>query len=163
MGEQSPAEVGVAAWRAKVGYVAQAAFTGTSTPQHVFTQATKFAAQRGREHYDLGQVASDLALPAECLGHAWSELSGGQKQRAMLAITLALQPEVLLLDEPTSALDPETTLRVEAVIKAESEKGKAIVWISHNPEQVSRVGGKVFDMGRNEFSEQHESNIEVRT
>jgi putative ABC transport system permease protein len=47
-------------------------------------------------------------------------------------------------DEPTSALDPEATAQVERALCA--PPALARVWVSHDPQQPSRVGGSVFDM-----------------
>jgi energy-coupling factor transporter ATP-binding protein EcfA2 len=43
-------------------------------------------------------------------------LSGGQQKRLMLAVTLAMRPDVLLLDEPVSSLDPKGRAEVLAAI-----------------------------------------------
>ena len=65
-------------------------------------------------------------------------LSGGQQQRLCIARALAVEPDVLLMDEPCSALDPQSTLRVEDLIRELSER-LTIVIVTHNMQQAARV------------------------
>lgn len=63
-------------------------------------------------------------------------LSGGQKQCVALAGLIAMQPDYLVLDEPTAMLDPTVRLKVIKVVQALREMGKAIVYITHNLEEI---------------------------
>ena len=81
-------------------------------------------------------------------------MSGGQQQRLVIARTIAVQPEVLLLDEPCSALDPISTLKVEELIY-ELKSKFTIVIVTHNMQQAARVSdytafmymGKLIEFG----------------
>lgn len=65
-------------------------------------------------------------------------MSGGQQQRLVIARTVAVKPEVLLLDEPASALDPISTLKIEELIY-ELKDRFTIVIVTHNMQQAARV------------------------
>mmetsp|Transcript_7410 Transcript_7410/g.20931 ORF Transcript_7410/g.20931 Transcript_7410/m.20931 type:complete len:222 (-) Transcript_7410:104-769(-) len=140
---RSPLEIGVPNWRSLVAYVSQARVDFKGTPAEFYFQAQRFASQRGRSRGDLPAIIHEMGLEQLVLNQPWHELSGGQAQRVMLAIAMALKPAVLLLDEPTSALDPQSVLKVEDCIQ---RCPSSVVWISHDPEQPGRVGGRILDL-----------------
>jgi phosphate transport system ATP-binding protein len=65
-------------------------------------------------------------------------MSGGQQQRLVIARTIAVKPEILLLDEPASALDPISTLKIEELIHDLKDRF-SIVIVTHNMQQAARV------------------------
>ena len=65
-------------------------------------------------------------------------MSGGQQQRLVIARTIAVEPEVVLLDEPASALDPISTLKIEELIY-ELKAKYTLVIVTHNMQQAARV------------------------
>jgi putative ABC transport system ATP-binding protein len=62
------------------------------------------------------------------------ELSGGQQQRTAIARGLALRGDVLLADEVTSELDAANRQRVMELLRAEADRGAAVVFATHDPE-----------------------------
>jgi iron complex transport system ATP-binding protein len=61
------------------------------------------------------------------------ELSAGEKQRAVVAMTLAQEPQVLLLDEPTAHLDIQHAWNLMAlIVKLNREHGVTVVLSSHD-------------------------------
>ena len=61
------------------------------------------------------------------------EFSGGMRQRAMIAMTLACQPKLLIADEPTTALDVTIQAQILELIKElKSKINSAIILITHD-------------------------------
>jgi len=61
------------------------------------------------------------------------ELSGGMRQRAMIAMALALEPQVVIMDEPTTALDVVTQREIlEELIRLRDDLGFAALFITHD-------------------------------
>ena len=61
------------------------------------------------------------------------ELSGGMRQRAMIAMAIALEPQVVILDEPTTALDVVTQREIlEELIGLRDRIGFATLFITHD-------------------------------
>jgi peptide/nickel transport system ATP-binding protein len=61
------------------------------------------------------------------------ELSGGMRQRVMIAIALALNPELIVLDEPTTALDVVVQREIMQQLEAlKREFGFAVLFITHD-------------------------------
>ncbi len=70
--------------------------------------------------------------------------SGGQLQRLMIAMAVALEPEVLIADEPTTALDTTTQADILDLLSSLAEKRKmAMLLISHDLNVVSKVCERV--------------------
>ena len=61
------------------------------------------------------------------------ELSGGQRQRVMIALALALNPDLVIMDEPTTALDVVTQREiVSELYELRQRLGFAMIFITHD-------------------------------
>jgi peptide/nickel transport system ATP-binding protein len=83
------------------------------------------------------------------------EFSGGMRQRAMIAMALALEPEVLIADEPTTALD--VTIQAQILRLLESlnrDRGLATILITHDLGVVAEVADRVLVMYAGKVVEQ---------
>jgi ABC-2 type transport system ATP-binding protein len=76
---------------------------------------------------------------SERAGAKVEELSHGNQQRAQLAAALVHQPEVLVLDEPFAGLDPIAVRTLAEILRAETDRGAAVVFSSHQLELVEEI------------------------
>jgi peptide/nickel transport system ATP-binding protein len=80
-----------------------------------------------------GELLEMVGMSADRLRSYPHELSGGMRQRAMIAMALALEPQVMILDEPTTALDVVTQREIlEELISLRDRLGFAALFITHD-------------------------------
>ncbi|MFI6070446.1 ABC transporter ATP-binding protein [Actinoplanes sp. NPDC051343] len=61
------------------------------------------------------------------------ELSGGMRQRVMIAMAMALEPQVMIMDEPTTALDVVVQREIlREITRLRDELGFAVIFITHD-------------------------------
>ena len=71
------------------------------------------------------------------------ELSKGNQQKVQLITTMIHEPKLLILDEPFSGLDPVNVAALIAVIREAKAKGAAVIFSSHNMQNVTEISDKV--------------------
>lgn len=143
-------------WRRKVMY---------------FSAESAWWADRIDAHFET-PLADDalkaLGLQREMYHQNPDRLSSGEKQRFALLRGLQYQPQVLLLDEITANLDPHSEALVEAWVQQYlAQHQAAALWISHSPEQQTRLAHPEFHwVFATESSDQAETepleNVEAR-
>jgi peptide/nickel transport system ATP-binding protein len=103
------------------------------------------------------RLLKDVGLPApETIQHQYPfRMSGGQRQRVMIAMAMALDPDILIADEPTTALDVTTQAQILALIKdLQRRKKMGVIFITHDFGVVEDIADKVVVMRRGEIVEQ---------
>lgn len=87
------------------------------------------------------------------------QLSGGQRQRILIAMSMALNPSIIIADEPTTALDASLQAEImEIFLKIRESEGTSIILITHDFGIVNLTadyiyvmyGGKIVEQGKKE-------------
>ena len=82
------------------------------------------------------------------------QFSGGQRQRVMIAMALAMKPDIIVADEPTTALDVTVQAEVLRLLKAlQAEMGMGLVLITHDLGVVAEVADRAVVMNAGEIVE----------
>jgi len=68
-----------------------------------------------------------------------TDLSKGMQQKVQFIVTVIHDPEVLILDEPFSGLDPVSVNLLKTVILDLKQRGKTIIFSTHQMEQVEQM------------------------
>jgi peptide/nickel transport system ATP-binding protein len=88
---------------------------------------------RRRALSDAGDLLEVVGLDRRRVRAYPHELSGGMRQRVIIAMALALRPELLILDEPTTALDVVVQREIlQQVQDLQRELGFAVLFITHD-------------------------------
>jgi peptide/nickel transport system ATP-binding protein len=86
-----------------------------------------------QRHARAGELLEMVGISADRLGSYPHELSGGMRQRVMIAMALALRPQIVIMDEPTTALDVVTQREILEELKdLRDQFGFAILFITHD-------------------------------
>ncbi|WP_137287636.1 ABC transporter ATP-binding protein [Halorussus salinisoli] len=125
-------------------------------------QAHKFDVEKGMER--AREILSDLYLdPDRVLDVYAHELSGGMRQRALIALSLVLEPEVLVMDEPTASLDLLMQRSILKMLEKIRDKyDLTLVFITHDLPLVAELCDRLAVMYAFEFVEVGECDTLIR-
>lgn len=82
------------------------------------------------------------------------ELSGGMRQRVMIAMALALDPQLMIMDEPTTALDVVVQRDIlDEILRLRDELGFAVIFITHDLPMLLEISDRIAIMRAGEVLE----------
>src|SRR5207302_4980582 len=91
------------------------------------------------------------------------ELSGGMRQRVVIAMALALEPELIIMDEPTTALDVVVQRQIlQEIQELQRELGFAVLFITHDLSLLIEFSNRIAIMYAGEIVEMAEADVLFR-
>lgn len=134
----------------KIAYIPQGAMNSLNPVMRIGAQMVD-AIKAHKTTYSKPQIEErcraalqSVDLEASVLRMYAHELSGGMKQRVCIAISILLEPKVIICDEPTSALDVVTQRQVmETLNRVQKQIGAAVILIGHDMGLMAQFVDKV--------------------
>ena len=138
-------------WGTRIAYIAQSAAASFNPAHSLIRQYVEAPVKHGLMNHDTAQknavdMYKKLLLPdPDNIGYRYPhQVSGGQLQRAMVAMSMACKPDLLIFDEPTTALDVTTQIEVLAAIKqVVKDFNTAAIYITHDLAVVGQVSDRI--------------------
>jgi oligopeptide/dipeptide ABC transporter ATP-binding protein len=88
-----------------------------------------------------------IAAPETVIKSYSHQISGGMRQRVMIAMALAIKPDILIADEPTTALDVTIQAQILSLIRdLQDETGMSVIFITHDLGVIAEICNDVVVM-----------------
>ncbi|MBO3737350.1 ABC transporter ATP-binding protein [Actinoplanes flavus] len=137
-GDLSPEDLRAARWD-KISMVFQGAMNSLNPVisirdqfEDIFTTHRPAMSRRDRR-LRCGDLLESVGVDRARLTSYPHELSGGMRQRVMIAMAMALEPQIMIMDEPTTALDVVVQREIlRELTRLRDEHGFAVVFITHD-------------------------------
>ena len=156
----SDAELRASRWQ-DLAIVFQGAMNSLNPVYRVGRQITDgiLAHRPGMKKAEALERAAELfemvGISADRLRSYPHQLSGGMRQRVMIAMALALEPQVLIMDEPTTALDVVMQRQiVEQIVELRDRLGFSVIFITHDVSLLVEIADRIAIMYAGEIIEQ---------
>lgn len=111
---------------------------------------------KARARARAGELLEMVGIPSGRLRAYSYQLSGGMQQRALIALSLASNPEVVFMDEPTTAVDVVMQRQIlTQILQLQATLGFAIVFVTHDLSLLLEIsdriaimyGGRIVEVG----------------
>lgn len=155
----SDAELRARRWR-DVAVVFQGAMNSLNPVRTVGSQITDAIAAHTRQpkserREKCAELFTLVGISPDRMSSYPYQLSGGMRQRAMIAMALALDPDVLIMDEPTTALDVVMQRQiVEEIADLRERLNFSVIFITHDVSLLIEIADQIAIMYAGEIVEQ---------
>ncbi len=153
--------------RGSIGYVPQVSVFDKDFPIRVIDivlmgllSVKGFFRYYSKKDYKLADNILNIMNISELRNRSIGELSGGQLQRVIIARSLIIKPELLLLDEPTSFIDKDTQGILNSYLETWN-KEMTIVTITHDIGVVSKWAKQIACLNKTLFYHGDDKHIPV--